>query len=128
MLATVFQGVFDTTYDIEFRDRLPRFGTAQTKQTKGYIDPANDRIIIRRDLNLQERSLTLLHEIVHECYPQWSETDVEACATYTYQNLSDTDRGIVHFLATDPEETKLPAAGDSAAAAPAAVDGLRAAA
>lgn len=111
MLATVFQGVFDTAYDIEFRDRLPRFGAAQAKtKTKGYIDPLNDRIIIRRNLNLQERSVTLLHEIVHECYPQWSEADVEACATYTYQNLSETDRGIVHFLATDPEETRLPIA------------------
>lgn len=127
MLATVFQGVFDTTYDIEFRDRLPRFGTARGK-AKGYIDPLNDRIIIRRDLPLQERSLTLLHEIVHECYPQWSETDVEACATYTYQNLSDTDRGIVHFLATDPEEIEHSAAAGPAAAVPAAVDGLRAAA
>ncbi len=120
MLATVFQGVFDTTYDIEFRDRLPRFGTAQTK---GYIDPLNDRIIIRRDLTLPERSLTLLHEIVHECYPGWGETDVEACAKYTYQNLSDTDRGIVHFLATDPEDTQLPA-GEATVA----VDGIRAAA
>jgi hypothetical protein len=108
MLATVFQGVFDTTYDIEFRDRLPRFGASDSKPTCGYIDPRTDRIIIRRDLSSEERSLTLLHEIVHECYPQWSEADVEACAQYTYQNLSETDRGIIHFLATDPEETKLP--------------------
>lgn len=108
MLATVFQGVFDTAYDIEFRDRLPRFGVTQAKLTKGYIDPLTDRIIIRRDLSLEERSLTLLHEIVHECYPQWSEADVEACAQYTYQNLSETDRGIIHFLATDPEETAFP--------------------
>lgn len=114
MLATVFQGVFDTAYDIEFRNRLPRFGTGHTK---GYIDPVNDRIIIRRDLNLKERSLTLLHEIVHECYPQWSEADVEACAQYTYENLSETDRGIVQFLATDPEDTKLPAQFDGVRAA-----------
>lgn len=108
MLATVFQGVFDTTYDIEFRDRLPRFGQTGVKCTKGYIDPLTDRILIRRDLNLEDRSVTLLHEIVHECYPGWSEADVEACAQYTYQRLSETDRGIVHFLATDPAETTLP--------------------
>lgn len=110
MLATVFQGVFDTAYDIEFRDRLPRFGSDEVKHTKGYIDPLSDRILIRRDLPLEERSITLLHEIAHECYPQWSEADIEACANYTYANLSETDRGIVHFLATDPEETRLPAA------------------
>ncbi|MSU76109.1 hypothetical protein EXS54_01390 [Patescibacteria group bacterium] len=107
MIANVFQGVFDTGYDIEFRNRLPRFGT--THQANGYIDPATDRIIIRRDAAIDQRAITLLHEIVHEIYPDWSEADVEATAQYTYQNLSDEDRGIVNFLATDPEETRLPA-------------------
>lgn len=107
MIATVFQGVFDTAYDIAFRDRLPRFGPGQTK---GYLDPVNDRIIIRRDMDIEERALTLLHEIVHECYPEWGEEDVEACACYTYDNLSEQDQKIVNFLATDPAETRLPAA------------------
>lgn len=106
MIAQIYQGVFDTSYDIAFRDRLPRFGSTPTK---GFLDPVNDRILIRRNLSTNERALTLLHEIVHECYPDWSEKDVEACAQYTYQNLSSGDRAIVCFLATDPEETKLPA-------------------
>ena len=103
MIASVYQGVFDTTYDIAFRDRLPRFGSCSS--VKGYIDPLNDRIVIRRNLAPAERALTLLHEIVHECYPEWSEDDVEACAQYTYQNLSEADQAIVAFLATDPDET-----------------------
>ncbi len=107
MIATVFQGVFDTGYDIEFRSRLPRFGT--THQANGFIDPATDRIVIRRDLTLKERAITLLHEIVHEVYPEWTEEDVEHCAQYTYENLSEEDRGIVNFLATDPAETRVPA-------------------
>jgi hypothetical protein len=106
MIADVYQGVFDTAYDIAFRDRLPRFGYGPTK---GYLDPVNDRIIIRRDLALEERAVTLLHEIVHECYPEWREADVEACARYTYDNLARPDQAIVHFLATDPAETRIPA-------------------
>lgn len=107
MIATVYQGVFETGYDIEFRKRLPRFGTDH--QANGYIDPVNDRIVIRRDAAVDQRAITLLHEIVHEIYPDWDEESVEACAQYTYQNLSDEDRGIVNFLATDPAETRLPA-------------------
>jgi hypothetical protein len=103
MISTVFQGVFDTSYDIAFRDRLPTFGTGCTKITKGYIDPVNDRIVIRRGLAAEDRALTLLHEIVHDCYPDWSEEDVEACAQFVYERLSKHDRGIVQFLATDPE-------------------------
>ena len=105
MLATVFQGVFDTSYDIAFRDRLPTFGTGCPKVTKGYIDPANDRIVIRRGLSPDDRALTLLHEIVHDCYPDWNEEDVEECARFVYENLSSSDQGIVQFLATDPDET-----------------------
>lgn len=106
MIADVYQGVFDTSYDITFRDRLPRFAVGNTN---GYLDPVNDRIVIRRNLPIEERAVTLLHEIVHECYPEWDEADVEACARYTYERLSDQDQAIVHFLATDPEETRLPA-------------------
>lgn len=102
MLATVFQGVFDTSYDIAFRDRLPTFGTGRAKTTKGYIDPVNDRIVIRRGLSPDDRARTLLHEVVHDCYPEWSEEDVEQCAQFVYDNLSKSDRGIVQFLATDP--------------------------
>ena len=103
MVSQIYQGVFDTTYDIAFRDRLPTFAGCNIN---GYIDPLNDRIIIRRGLSIEERALTLLHEIVHECYPEWSEEDVEACAQYTYQQLSEDDQGIVAFLATDPSETR----------------------
>ncbi len=105
MVAHIYQGVFDTTYDIAFRDRLPRF-TGRTP-IKGYLDPLNDRIIIRRNLPIEERALTLLHEVVHECYPEWGEADVEACAVYTYETLSEQDQTIVNFLATDPAETRL---------------------
>jgi hypothetical protein len=107
MVAQVYQAIFDTSYDIAFRDRLPRFSAS--RPIKGYIDPVNDRIVIRRNLDIAERALTLLHEVVHECYPEWSEEDVEACAQYTYQNLSQQDQAIVNFLATDPAQTALPA-------------------
>ena len=102
MVAQIFQGLYETGYDITFRDRLPRF---QGCSINGYIDPASDQIIIRRNLPADERAVTLLHEIVHECYPEWSEADVEACALYTYENLTDQDKAIVHFLSTDPAET-----------------------
>lgn len=106
MIAQVFQEVFDTSYDITFRDRLPRFSGCQIS---GYLDPEHDRIIIRRGLGMHERAVTLLHELVHQCYPDWSEADVEACAVYTYDRLSEEDRAIVTFLATDPAETAVPA-------------------
>ncbi len=111
MISTVYQGIFETGYDITFRDRLPKFGHRDNK-ANGYIDPVNDRIVIRRGLSLDDRALTLLHEIVHDCYPEWSEEDVESCAQFVYRRLSKQDRGIVQFLATDPDETD--AAGDDA--------------
>lgn len=101
MIAQIYQEAFDTTSDIVFRDRLPRFSCGCS--ISGYLDPENDRIIIRRNLNPEERAVTLLHELVHQCYPEWSEADVEACALYAYDRLSDQDRAIVSFLATDPE-------------------------
>jgi hypothetical protein len=102
MIAQIYQEVFDTPYDITFRDRLPRFATSCS--ISGYLDPTNDRIVIRRNLSPDERAKTLLHELVHQCYPEWSEADVEACALYTYDRLSEADRSIVSFLATDPDE------------------------
>lgn len=101
MIADIYQGVFDTCYEIVWRDRLPKFGVQQ-RQAKGYIDPINDRIVIRRGMDPKESAITLLHEVTHECYPEWCENDVEACAQYTYSQLSDDDRAVVSFLATDP--------------------------
>jgi hypothetical protein len=100
MIAQIYQEAFDTPYDITFRDRLPRFQTDCS--ISGYLDPQNDRIVIRRNLSAEERAITLLHELVHQCYPEWSEADVEACAVYTYERLSEDDRAIISFLATDP--------------------------
>ncbi len=115
MISTVYQGVFETGYDITFRDRLPTFGHKDAK-ANGYIDPANDRIVIRRGLSPNDRALTLLHEIVHDCYPEWSEADVESCAQFVYQRLSREDRGIVQFLATDPDGTGAAAGSEDAGA------------
>jgi hypothetical protein len=103
MIASVYQGVFDTTYDVTFRDRLPTFSGCTVK---GYIDPETDRIIIRRNLSPVERAITLLHETLHECYPEWDEKDIEACAQYTYDNLAEPDQAIVAFLATEPDQTR----------------------
>lgn len=104
MVAEIFQGVFDSSYDVTFRNRLPKISGCQIN---GYIDPATDRIVIRRNLSIKERALTLLHEIVHECYPEWSEEDVESCAQYTYSQLGEDDQAIISFLATDPAETAI---------------------
>ncbi len=106
MIAQVFQEVFDTSYDITFRDRLPRLAGCQVS---GWLDPVNDRILIRRGLSLEERSITLLHELVHQCYPDWSEEDVESCAVYIYDRLAEEDKAILGFLATDPAETAIAA-------------------
>lgn len=63
----------------------------------GLIIPDRNEIIINKSLILQERVLTLVHELIHLVDPKLSEKQTEASAQTLYTKLSDRSLGFLEF-------------------------------
>lgn len=57
-------------------------------QVKGFIFPDDLVILINKHLPLEERVVTLIHELLHELFPKWGEIKIEATTQTVYQKLS----------------------------------------
>jgi Zn-dependent peptidase ImmA (M78 family) len=81
-------------YSVVLVPKFKRFG----KKVEGYICQDTLEIYIEKNLPLEERVITLLHELIHDIHEDWSEEKVENEARKIYQNLSDRDLGFLEFL------------------------------
>lgn len=73
---------------------------------KGYIVPDEMKIYINQSIGINDRVVTLIHELFHEIYPDWSEDKVESEAKKTFKKLSVSQLGFLQFFVVTPAETK----------------------
>ncbi|MFA4931101.1 MAG: hypothetical protein WC570_04530 [Patescibacteria group bacterium] len=84
--------ILEGEYEIKFVKNFRRF---QGIPVKGFIEPDNNKILINNNLSHQEKITTIIHEFLHEIFPQWSENKVEKECRKLYHQMSSSD---IHFF------------------------------
>jgi len=74
------------------------------KTVKGYIEPDEGKIYINKTLGLNDRVVTLIHELIHELKPRWSEERVEGEAVRLFKHLKVAELGFLQFFVLTPKD------------------------
>ncbi|RLC37686.1 hypothetical protein DRH29_01155 [candidate division Kazan bacterium] len=74
------------------------------RSVKGYIAPDSLKIYINKAMPVNDRVITLIHELLHEMYPVWTESKVERESKNIFQSLTVPQLGFIQFFVmTKPE-------------------------
>ena len=84
--------IIEGEYEIKFINNFRRFHGIPIK---GFIEPDNDIILINNNLSDEEKIITIIHEFLHEIYPEWPENKVEKNCHLIWNNMSVEDK---HFF------------------------------
>ncbi|MFH0905232.1 MAG: hypothetical protein V1826_00715 [bacterium] len=88
-------------YDVVLTTKLkPSSGNhrARYRGVKGYIAPDQLRIYVSRKLPVNDRVITLIHELLHELYPTWTEPRVERQSKSIFRHLTVPQLGFLQFF------------------------------
>jgi hypothetical protein len=77
---------------------MPKKSGALSRGVKGYIVPDELRIYISKAMGINDRVITLIHELLHELYPQWSEVKVEQECKSIFRGLRVSQLGWLQFF------------------------------
>ena len=73
---------------------------------KGYIVPDDLKIYINKNIGVNDRVVTLVHELLHEIYPVWAENKVNQSAKRIFQTLTVPQLGFLQFFIMVPAEIR----------------------
>jgi len=73
---------------------------------KGYIVPDDLKIYINKNIGINDRVITLVHELLHEVYPVWTEPKVNRSSKKIFQTLTVPQLGFLQFFIMAPAEIK----------------------
>jgi hypothetical protein len=101
--------LIDQGYDIVLTSRCINSPTGIARQleetVKGYIEPDEGKIYINKKLALNDRVVTLIHELIHEIKPRWSELKVESEAVRLFKKLTVSELGFFQYFVLIPGDT-----------------------
>lgn len=87
-------------------NRWPRADVFHRRRgIKGYIVPDEMKIYINQSIGINDRVVTLIHELLHEIEPNWTEDKVEASAKKIFKKLGVSQLGFLQFFVVTPAET-----------------------
>ena len=90
MINRIKQLILDGDYEIKFVKKFR--GLDNNIPIKGFIMPDSDTILINKNLSRKEKTITIIHEFLHEIEPKWSESRVEVKSLNIYNKLKDNDK------------------------------------
>jgi len=73
---------------------------------KGYIVPDDLKIYINKNIGVNDRVVTLVHELLHEIYPAWTEGKVNQSSKRIFQHLTVSQLGFLQFFIMVPAEVR----------------------
>ena len=71
---------------------------------KGYILPDSLKIFINKSFGINDRVITLIHELLHEIYPSKSEQQVDKLSKKIFNDLNVSQLGFLQFFVMSPAE------------------------
>jgi len=77
---------------------MPKKAVGRSRGVKGYIVPDELKIYISKAIGINDRVITLIHELLHEIYPQWSEVKVEQECKRIFRGLKVSQLGWLQFF------------------------------
>jgi hypothetical protein len=72
--------------------------SSKFRETKGFIVPDQLKIYINRRISVNDRVVTLVHELLHEVYPTWQESTVERRCKQIFRDLTVSQLGFFQFF------------------------------
>jgi len=96
----------ESSYDVVITNKLTGCGRGHDRYTQGMILPDQMRILIKDGLSPEERTKTLIHELIHESHPDWDEEAVEKNTQTLFESLNDEDKGYFMFYAQEAAHTQ----------------------
>lgn len=73
---------------------------------KGYIIPDSLKIFINKKFGINDRVITLIHELLHEIYPEWSESRIDGNSKKIFRDLKVSQLGFLQFFVMSPIEIR----------------------
>ncbi len=83
---------------------LPKKSQSRSRGAKGYIVPDELKIYINKAIGVNDRVITLIHELLHELYPQWTERKVERECKSIFRGLKVSQLGFLQFFVMTKSE------------------------
>jgi len=71
---------------------------------KGYILPDSLKIFINKNFGINDKVVTLIHELLHEIYPSKSEHQVDKLSKKVFKDLNVSQLGFLQFFVMSPAE------------------------
>lgn len=68
------------------------------REAKGFIVPDQLKIYINRSISINDRVVTLIHELMHEISPSWQEATVESACKQSFRKLTVSQLGFLQFF------------------------------
>lgn len=102
-IKTIFNKLRNTLVQSGYRvilvnQLLPKKSQTRFRGVKGYIVPDELKIYINKAIGINDRVVTLIHELLHELYPQWMERRVERECKSVFRGLKVSQLGWFQFF------------------------------
>lgn len=94
MVQKLKENFIENGYTIVLVPCFKKYG----RRLKGYICQDTLEIYIDKNLSCEEKIVTLIHELLHDIYEDWSERKIEKESFKIFQRLSERDLGFLQFL------------------------------
>lgn len=89
-----------------FKNTLKEHSYLRRRGIKGYILPDELKIYVNRNIGINDRVITLIHELLHELFPLWTENRVEQECKKVFKGLNVSQLGFLQFFVTTPREAQ----------------------
>ena len=93
-------------YRVILTDRFAHRRGGFASGSKGYILPDSLAIFINKTIGVNDRVVTLVHELLHEIYPEWQETKVDRSSKRIFNHLTVSQLGFLQFFVMVPQEVR----------------------
>ncbi|OGB74780.1 hypothetical protein A2810_00480 [candidate division Kazan bacterium RIFCSPHIGHO2_01_FULL_49_10] len=93
-------------YRVILTDRFARRKGGMARGSKGYILPDDLAIFINKTIGVNDRVITLVHELLHEIYPEWQEQRVDRSSKRIFNHLTVPQLGFLQYFVMLPAEIK----------------------
>jgi O-phosphoseryl-tRNA(Cys) synthetase len=98
--------LLNSGYRVILTDRFARRHGGLARGSKGYILPDDLTIFINKTIGVNDRVVTLVHELLHEIYPEWQEQRVDRASKRIFNHLTVPQLGFLQFFVMLPTEIK----------------------
>lgn len=100
IFAKIKNALLHSGYEVVLSNKMDvsTGGYIRFREAKGYIVPDELRIYINKGIGINDRVITLVHELLHEIYPTWQEERVEHKSKQIFKNLTVPQLGFLQFF------------------------------